>query len=569
MGFGADLSAQKLSFIASVDKTAMRPNERITFTLQINGRNPNGQYEMPAGIESDFRIAGGPNRSSRSSVVNGKITAKISVSYVLIPKRSGSLTIAATSLTTKSGDVYKSKPITIEVSDSPSASATKQFIAKLKFSKTTVYEGEPVVAIYDLYNRYDDLVFVDENIPSPNGFIVKEIEMKGNPFGNPKAIVQNGLRYDLYHLKKEVLVPQQSGTMKIEGFMLEGHVNNQRGWGGQILSYGKKKTFNSNAVTLIVKPLPANAPASFNGAVGAFEMKSEISETTLPAHKSITLTITVKGEGNLSLIPVPKLNFPPSFETYDPKVTNDISVSTSGIRGSRTFEFLIIPRTPGQYKVDAFEFSYFDPELENYRTRSSSPLEFNIAVGEGDDANAVYIPPTQDDIQVLASDIRHIKTDDPQLREKNKQFFGTVTHWVGLGSPVAAFFLLLVLRGRIKVERDEDDVRRKKASKAAAKHLAKAKAALASNDGTFYDEVFRALYGYLGDKINMQASELSKVNIKQVLVERGSSEATADELKELLDACELAKYTPVDELSKQAAFETAGSIIQQLEGSLT
>ncbi len=356
--------------------------------------------------------------------------------------------------------------------------------------------------------------------------------------------------------------------MEIEGYRLEGHVNNSRGWGGRVRQYGPKKTFRSNSVTLHVKPLPKNAPSSFEGAVGQFDMRAEITETKVSAHQSVTLTITIKGKGNLGLIPTPTLNFPPSFETYDPKISNNIKVSESGISGSREFEYLIIPRTPGEYKIDAFNFSYFDPSAEKYKTLTSAPFEFSIGKGEGDDANATYTPAQQDDIQVLASDIRHIKTDDGNLQKKGTHTFASIGHLAGMLIPPTLFFFLFMFRKRLKPEHDEVSKRKKRASKAASKHLAKAKVALASNDSSFYDDVFKALYGYLGDKLHIQAAELSKVNIGRVLKDHGADDILIEQFQALLNDCELAKFTPSTDISKQEAFDKAGQMIQKMEDVL-
>ncbi len=200
--FSSFVFGQELTFTVSVSATSVKPGGRLNLTLQISGQSAGAQYEMPTGLQNDFNIVGGPFSSSQTTIINGKRSMEVSKTYTLTPKRTGTLTINAAKLTDSDGKVYTSKPIEIQVSDNPAPSSNKQFIAKFKFSKKTVYEGEQVIAIYDVYNRYNDLIFVEEDIPSPNGFVVEEIDVGQNPYASPKSSIQNGIRYDLYHLKK-------------------------------------------------------------------------------------------------------------------------------------------------------------------------------------------------------------------------------------------------------------------------------------------------------------------------------------------------------------------------------
>lgn len=540
-----------------VNDVTIEPGTAIALTIEIRGRAGDCTYMFPGDFENSWEIVEGP---SKSYEMNASLHT-----YIVRPTKTGNLQVGEFVLTTDRGQKFNSESFVVQVKNNPPANPDKLF-ALITLDRNEVYEGEQVLAMYDIYDSYKDISFTAIDINSPNGFLADEIENRRDPLRYYGSEVIGGLRYNVYNFKREILMPVQTGEIEIPSFVMEGHIDNQRR-GGQLLAYGPKVTHRSGTAKLTVKPTPPNPPIGFEGAVGQYNMQLKMSRTRLKAHESATLTITLSGTGNLNVLAPPTINFPESFEIYDPKVKRNVRIVESRSQGTVTFEYLIVPREAGNMAVDAYSFSYFDPQAEQYKTLSSAPFNFEIGEGEAT-ANNQVVTSNSEDIKVLASDIKHIKQDG-NLNERDNQFFATIGNITGMTLPLLCFFVVFFFRDRFHVEQDEVELKSKQASKVAAKHLQEAKVALDANDSSFYDAVSKATYGYIGYKLNLPATELSKENISQLLADREVASADIATLKELLENCEMARFTPIGDLSKGDIYNSAESIINKLEATLS
>jgi hypothetical protein len=305
----------------------------------------------------------------------------------------------------------------------------------------------------------------------------------------------------------------------------------------------------SPAVTIDVQPLPETGKtSSFSGAVGDYSYKVELSKNSVKANEGIDLIITLTGKGNIKLVEAPKINFPEDFETYDPKIKDNISVGANGVSGTKTFDYLFIPRHEGDYKLNDLSFTFFNPAKNEYITIPSPELSIHVEKGD-ESSNAaanVYTPNRKEDLKVLGNDIRYIKTNDLHLKNKEDYFFGSLIFYSGIVSPFLAFiFLLLFKKKREELNKDQVAVKSRKATKMAKKRLSQAEVHLGSNNKeSFYLEISQSLYGYIGDRFNIPGADLNKENISGILKSRSVSEETTAKLISTLDNCEFARYAP-------------------------
>jgi hypothetical protein len=318
-----------------------------------------------------------------------------------------------------------------------------------------------------------------------------------------------------------------------------------------------------------VKALPDGAPASFNGAVGNLDFAATVDKKEAKANEAINLKVKITGSGNLGLIDEPDFKFPEDFEVYDPETDDRISVNEGGVRGSRSFQYLIIPRYPGQYEIPELKFSFFNTSTGKYQTSTAGPFEFSISDDQGNVPTAGASRP-KNIVEQSGLDIRYIITDEQRLGAKRSQFFGTPLFWAGAAGPFALLFIFLIYRRR-KEALDKDVKGRKKrgASRMARKRLKSAEAALkAGNSSLFYQEIFKALYGYLGDKLGIPTGELTRSKIVSELNKNGANEATINDVTYVIDTCEMARFAPVTEVSDEVFYKRTAELIENLEERL-
>ncbi len=372
----------------------------------------------------------------------------------------------------------------------------------------------------------------------------------------------NGLRYNVAVLKKQVLIPLRAGKLRVEPMTLNYLVN------PGFFSSGTPVRIQSNTSEVTVMELPAGKPVDFIGAVGDLNMEVKAGSPTVKANEAIDLTIRFSGRANLKLIDAPKLDLPPDFESYDPKVNDKITVNGAGMNGNREFQYLLIPRHAGKFDLGTLSFSYFDPTSATYKQLRSGPLTFDVQPGDAD-AGASVNTRIKSDVKRLGSDIRYIRTGDLQLRQKGKHLFGSWAYVLGMAVP-PTLLLLVFLWHRRREQRlgDFQGQRRRGADKVAKQRLADAAVALARNDrDAFHDALGKALEGYFADKFNLGVAEVNAETIKAKL--GGLDEGrTAEAYITLINDAEMARFAPMESKPQRQTYEEASAIISRIEHQL-
>ena len=566
-------SAQTLTARAP-QQVAVGQQFRLTYT--VNSQNVSGFHvgQIPADA---FEILMGPSTSSQSSfsMVNGKTTqsSSITYTYILSALKNGTFTIPAATINVE-GQQVKSNAVRIEVSGSAQQqgggstrnrgggqqpetrpqgtpiSGSDLFI-KVSASKRRVVEQEPVLLTYKVYTLVS-LTQLEGKMPDLKGFHTQEIPL---PQEKSFKIEQyNGRNYKTVTWSQYVMFPQMTGTLEVPPLTFNGVVVQQNRYVDPFEAFFNggsgyvevKKQIQAPGVKIEVDPLPSR-PDGFSGGVGHFQMRAEMNTTELKANEPLTLRVTISGTGNLKLIKEPTVKFPKDFDTYDPKTTDKTRLTTNGIDGSIIYEYLAVPRHQGQFDIPPVEFVYYDTQSKRYVTLHSEPFHLDVAKGEGGDSRVVDFT-EQEDIQMLANDIRHIHLNNVSLMKQGETFFASNTYWATLAVMFIGFISLFVIFRKRAIENaDLVKSRGKRANKVATKRLKRAAKLMADNKpGEFYDETLRALWGYVGDKLNIPVEQLSRDNITDRLKDHGiDADATAPFL-EAIDECEFERYAPGD-----------------------
>lgn len=572
---------------------------RVVFTA--DGEMTDFSNPVFTGVEV---LAGpSPSRMMSTQIINGKRTESVEMSYTFIvrPTASGVAKISSASASI-GGKVYTTKEISVEVvkgdaqqsgnqqqqgavtgdaqqTRQPSGEVSaKDVFLKLSFSKTKVVKGEPIIATLKLYTRVPIAGFEDIKFPVFDGFWSQEIETPQN-INFVRENVDNQI-YNSAVLRKYMLLPQQTGDLAIKPAEMICQVqvmSSPRGRsifddffdsGYQIV----KKRVNSGNTTIKVSPLPAGAPATFGQGVGNFSLKVELSRDSVKAHEAGSVIVVVEGTGNLNLIEAPKVDLPADFELYDVKTTNSYSYGASGISGSKKFEYPFIPRSEGVFEVPPVEYSYYDVKSGKYVTLKSLPIEIKVTKGEGDVSGGTLVQGiSKQAVASLGEDIRYILQGNPALKPTGKFFVGSVTFFVEL-AVIAVFGAVAysLLKKRAKLKGDVVRTRNRKANKVARGRLKLAKSYMEQNlRSPFYEELHKALLGYISDKLAIQFADMQRDTIKETMEMKGVSAGNIEQFMEVLDGCEMARYSFGGETSEMSAdYGKAMDVISNLENQL-
>ena len=546
-------------------------DEQFNVTFVYEGENSPSGFEWSQG--DDFQLVWGPQqgRSTSIQIINGKRTksSQFTYTYILTPKKTGTFAIPAGTVTVK-GKTYSAGPVNVAVvAEGASAQSQPQSSARpgqpstdisddnlflsLTFSKRNVVAGEPIVATLKLYQRVNIAGFEDARFPSFNGFWNQEIEAPANIEFHRES--RNNKIYNAAVLRKYILIPQQAGTLTIDPAELVCLVNVRTVSSGSVSIFDEffdeyrtvRKRISTPSYKITVSPLPSGAPASFKGGVGKFSISAELSKDSLKTHDAASLIVKIKGTGNVSLLEEPDVVFPPDFEVYDTKVSESVD-KASGMSGSKTYEFPFIPRSAGDFAIAPVKYSYYDIDAGRYVTMETPLIPFSVAKGnEAEAAGAVLMPGvTQRGVQNLNQDIRFINTKDRKLSPKGDFFTGSGLFWafVALIAVLAAASWFMF---RIMAVRKADVVGSKNrgATKMAQKRLRRASEFLSQNQySAFYDELHRALTGYVSDKLNISVADFSKDKVSEALGGRGVPSDVISRFMDIFDACEFARYSP-------------------------
>ena len=591
---GGAISAQTVRVDAP---NLVAADEQFNVSFSVEGEHQVSEFSWEPG--DGFRVIWGPQKgtSTSISIVNGKTTKTVtnSYTYVLMPVRSGTFTLPAAVATIRGKEV-RSRSFSIEVvaggqsasaqsgagssnsgsqarGDASSSISSDDIFLRLLVSKNRAVVGEGITATLKLYQRVNISGLDDARFPSFNGFWSQELQAPSNIEFKRENV--GGQIYNSAVIRSWNLIPQKAGDFTIEPAELVCSVNVRAATSssGSIFdsffqdSYRTvRKRISTQPVNLHISALPAGAPASFGGGVGKFEMKAELTRDSLKTHDAASLKVTISGTGNLALLNAPKISFPPDFELYDMKS------SDSG--RSRTFEYPFIPRSHGDFEIGPVEYSYYDIAAGRYVTLTSGPL--HLAVARGAELDSVVpaggqLVQNRRDVKDLGSDIRFISTKMPSLSSTGSFFIFSPLFW-GLAGMLllAAAAVWFFLRRKAARLADVAGTRNRSATKMARKRLAVAGDFLQKNLYTaFYEELHKALLGFVSDKLNMDAGDMSRENISSRLVEAGVSEGLAADFSALLDACEYARYAPdAGHDAMNTHYESAVSVISAIDASM-
>lgn len=567
---------------------------RLTFTV-----NTQKGKDFLAPSISGFDVLMGPSRSQQSStqIINGKVSSSsaITYTYILMAGKEGTYTIPAASIEVDGKKIF-SNALTIKVlppdqsagnqqSGQGQSNSSRGQIAGGKISdkdlfitataaKTTVYEQEAILLTYKVYTLVN-LRQLYGKMPDLKGFHTQEIELPQQKTFSLEHY--NGRNYNTTIWSQYVLFPQQTGKLEIPSITFEGIVVQQTisddpfdaffNGGGYI---EVKKKIVTPKVTINVKPLPAK-PDNFSGGVGEFTLSSSINAKEVKTNDAVTIKLTIKGAGNMKLINTPEVKFPEDFEIYDPKVTNNFDVSRAGLSGTQTIEYLAIPRHAGDFTIPQVEFTYFDLKSQAYKTLKTEEYHLKVAKGKGNADQVIADFTNKENVKVLGQDVRFIKLGDTELLPKGKVFFGTTGYWLGYIIPFIIFVVLVIFfRKQAAENANIAKVKTKKANKVATKRMKLAGKLLAENKkNEFYDEVLKALWGYISDKLSIPVSQLSKDNIEAELMRYGVSDEVTKTFIDALNECEFARYAPGNENeAMDKVYAASVEAISKMENSI-
>lgn len=567
--------------------------EQFRLTYTVNTQNVNG-FRVGT-IPAELEVLMGPSTSSQSSfqMVNGHTSSSSSITYtyIICANKAGTYSIPAAHISV-GGKTIASNQLRIKVSGTSRQGAQGQqgqgqgglrpagsrisgsdLFIKVSANKRRVHEQEPILLTYKVYTLVD-LTSLKGNMPDLKGFHTQEVQLPQQK--SYKIETVNGRPYRTVTWSQYVMFPQITGKLEIPSITFDGIVIQQNrdvdpfeaffnGGSGYV---EVKKKIKAPGLTIQVDPLPAR-PAGFSGGVGSFTISAQLNKTDIKANNPVTLRVIVSGRGNLKLIKKPEVKFPKDFDTYDAKVTDKTKLTSNGVEGNMVYDFLAVPRNQGKYEIPPIEFVYYDTEANAYKTVKTQAFTLNVAKGSGSASVSDYTGDAADD--QLNKDIRGIKTGDADVHDIGDFFFGSTAYWVAMCVLAAIFVsLFVVFRHRAIANANIDRMRGKKANKVATKRLKKANRLMLDGKASlFYDEVLRALWGYVGDKLSIPVEKLSRENISQRLAERSVGDETIALFIGALDECEFERYAPGDVKGNMSkTFEAAMTAIMRIEETM-
>ena len=602
IGIALSAYADEVVFRANAPKQVIagRPFQ-LSYTVNQRSR------DLRAPEFTDFDVLSGPytSTSSSTSFVNGKRSSSFeqTYTYTLMATKEGTFTIGPATVKVD-GENIQSNGVRIQVlpadqpqqtqqptqstrnnqnnqstqSASSQAASSENLFVRTIASKTRVHEQEALMITYKLYFASVDVAQLTNNtkLPEFTGFLKQDLEQ-----GEIQTELEhyNGRNYQTAVLYRTILYPQHSGDIKIDPANFEAVLRVQVQQRARSIfddffgSYTNvTKMLTAPGVTIHVSPLPAGKPAGFSGGVGHFTLTPSISQTEIQANEAVTIKLDISGSGNMKLLKTPAIDWPEGFEPYDPKVTNNFKTTTSGVSGTKSIEYLAIPRSAGEYTIPAVNFSYFDIDSKAYKTLSTPEYTIRVKRGAGEssaisDQPSVVSYTQKEDIKQLGSDIRYIDTKAPKTTNQKSQITNYNLIWLWYVIPlIIAIVLLIVLRKQIQEASDLTRMRYKRANKVAQKRLKAAAAALKANDSnTFYAAIESAAWTYLSDRLSIPTADLNKENIASILRQKGVSEALIKEVMDVLSTAEFARYAPTTDHTMDDLYTATTNLINNLE----
>ncbi len=568
---------------------------RVEFALS-GGDAERNSFTPPSfgGLE----VMAGPSVSTSSSVqyINNTMTRsqQTSYTYVVVADSAMTYTVAPATIKVK-GKEYRTKSTPIEVvreraSSSSSSStsnqtgdqadlsnrvATDDILLRMEVSRRNLYQGEPLRATLKLYSRVSVVGSEEYKMPTFNGFWKQEI-----PIDNSVSTREtyNGKVYEVRVLSENLLYPQQSGKLTIEPASMVAIaqvVMQSRGGGNPFFGgrevYNVKRKVATPAIEIDVKELPMGAPASFSGAVGRFTIESSLSSDDITANSAANFNLRLAGEGNLSFIQAPKLNLPASFELYSVKGSEEVKTTRNGTIGYKQYDYPFIARTQGSFELPGVEFSYFDPSGDRYVTLSTEIIPINVApdASGGDDTLSPTMVKTisKGDVKMLGQDIRFIKLSSKEFFEQASPLVLSRFYYAIISAIVALFVVIyFIVRQSMSNSRNTVLMRGKRANKVAVQRFKLAKKYMElSDERAFYEEILRAMWGYMGDKLNIPVATLTRESVREKLIKRGVSAEVAQRFSQIVTKCDEAQYSPMASTQMGETYIDALDFISRIE----
>ena len=590
LGYHVHVDAQHIS-VSAPSHVAAGENFRVAYTINTSDVE---EFRM-GGVQDGLEVIAGPYTSSQSSyqMINGHTSSSssVTITYTLYAAKNGSFTIGA-SHALVGGKRLSSRPVKIQVSghaqrtngapnmhgqdsyDQPrmrsagSAISGSDLFIKVSASKKRVHEQEPILLTYKVYTQVD-LTQLEGKMPDLKGFHTQEVPLPQQKTFHTETV--NGRPYKCVTWSQYVMYPQMTGRLEIPSITFKGIVVQQNrnvdpmeaffnGGSGYV---EVKKDIKAPGITLQVDPLPQR-PANFSGGVGKFNISASLDKKEVKAGEPITLRVVVGGIGNLKLLKQPVVNFPKDFDKYDAKVTDKTRLTANGVEGNMVYDFLAVPRNQGSYTIPSVELTYYDTSKNAYKTIKTQPFKVEVEKGDGTAGES-------EDFASQDKNIHTIKLGKVEQHKANEMFFGSFGYWISLLMPLIAFVVLLIVFRRRAVE-NADIVKKRsnRAGKIATKRLRLAnKLMLQGKQGEFYDEVMRALWGYMSYKLNMPAEKLNRDNIRETLGRHFVDDATIEKFTTALDECEFERYAPGDAAGNMnRTFESAMTAIMDIENAI-
>ena len=580
------VNAQVIS-VSAPSKVSAGENFRLSFTINTDDVDDFRAGSIPSGLE----VIAGPYTSQQSSyqIVNGHTSrsSSITFTYTLYADKPGTYTVSGAKARV-GGKTIASHHVIIKVgagsrhgngapqmhedaeprmSSSGKISANDLFV-KVSASKRRVCEQEPVLLTYKVYTLVD-LTSLDGKMPDLKGFHTQEVPLPQQKSFHLEKV--NGKNYRCVTWSQYVMFPQMTGKLSIPSITFKGIVvqrNNSvdpfeaffNGGSGYV---EVKRNIVAPGIDIQVDPLPKR-PVDFSGGVGHFTISAQLNHKTVKEGEPLTLRVVVGGIGNLKLIKQPVVDFPKDFDRYDPKVSDKTKLTANGIEGNMIYDYLVVPRNRGDYTIPAVSLTYYDTSTNSYKTIKTQPLQVKIEKGDGNKT-------TVDDFSDQPKDIKPIKTSDEDVVGVYTSFVGSGSYWLWLVLPFVVFVaVLVVFRKRALDSANIVASKQKRATKVATKRLKTAYRLMkAGRSGEFYDEVLRALWGYVGDRMNMPVESLSRENVVEAFEARNVQKETTEKFVHALNECEFERYSPGDPAGNMnKTYESAMIAIMDIENTI-
>jgi hypothetical protein len=572
------LQGQQVAARAYLDRADVPVNQAFTLNLEVAGvRGLDGEPQFPD-VEGFARYLG-TNTSTSMQVINGRSSVTYTLQYRFLATVEGSHVIPPIQVRA-GGQTLRTDPVSLTVGpaaagapsgrgqvDPTTGIAPGDLFILADVDKRTVYENEPIVVEYRIFTRVDVSSYSITSPPNTEGFFAEEIPLSDGP--EVSEVMRDGLRYATAVIRRSVLFPTGPGLKTIEPLSIEAQVRLRRRasslfddfFGGSLLGSNTPLVVSSAPVEIDVKPLPAGKPANFTGLVGSLDVTASLDQREIDANEALSLTVRVAGEGNLRALPAPELDLPSDFEVFEPEVTEDISRSSTGVRGSKSYEYVLIPRAPGTREIPGLDLGYFDVGSERYVSARTPPITLEVT-GEAPSLPGIGV---RSSVETLREDIRFIRLGSPGLRPAGERVLGSPGFWI------VALLPLVALSGALGLRRHQDrlagDVayaRGRRAGRLARRRLAEARRRVGDDGNSFHAELAKALRGFLADKLNLAEAGMMTEQARSGLRSRGVPEDVVDELVTCLERCDRERFSP----SPGGAQERA-DFLQRAEQAMT